>query len=338
MFTSKEVMQIISPNKVKLITLPEGFKDANQMLLEGKEEQFRSAWWSAKSYSPAGIVNILDYREEFHNRVEPPSVPYPWSGLNKELGGIREGELITLGAGTGVGKSSVTRELIHHLLTTTSDNVGILSLEENMNRTLAGILSIEANARLHIPEVNAQFTKEEIYKFYNNIFRSEQGQSRAYIYEDLGVTDIDEIFAILRSLIMGMNCKYIVLDHLHMLVNKMYGGDERRDIDYLMIKLRGLVESTKCALILVSHLKRIDGNSSHENGAETSLSHLRGSQSIAQVSDIVIGLERKQQAEEEVERNTLTFRVLKNRWTGLTGEAGYVIYDRETGRLNEEEF
>ena len=125
-----------------------------------------------------------------------------------------------------------------------------------------------------------------------------------------------------------------------MLVNKMYGGDERRDIDYLMIKLSGLIESTKCALILVSHLKRIDGNSSHERGAETSLSHLRGSQSIAQVSDIVIGLERDQHAGNPIEANTTKVRVLKNRFNGENGLAGELLYDKETGRLSEliEEF
>ena len=35
----------------------------------------------------------------------------PWEGLNKKLFGMRKGELVTLTGGTGLGKSSVTREL-----------------------------------------------------------------------------------------------------------------------------------------------------------------------------------------------------------------------------------
>jgi len=65
------------------------------------------------------------------------------------------------------------------------------------------------------------------------------------------------------------------------------------------------------------------------------LSHLRGSQSIAQLSDCVIALERNQQADDPNESNTTQLRVLKSRYTGDVGLASRLLYDRETGRLNE---
>jgi twinkle protein len=87
--------------------------------------------------------------------------------------------------------------------------------------------------------------------------------------------------------------------------------------------------------MLVSHLRRVQGNEGHENGIEVNLSHLRGSQSIAQLSDCVIALERNQQALDEVEANTTKLRVLKSRYTGDVGLATQVVYDRDTGRLSE---
>ena len=71
---------------------------------------------------------------------------------------------------------------------------------------------------------------------------------------------------------------------------------------------------------------------SHEEGGKTSLAQLRGSHAIAQLSDMVIGAERDQQGDNP---NLTTLRVLKNRFTGQTGEAGYLDYDCETGRLIE---
>jgi len=62
---------------------------------------------------------------------------------------------------------------------------------------------------------------------------------------------------------------------------------------------------------------------------------LRGSHSIGQLSDIVIGLERDQQGED---RNTTKVRVVKNRFTGETGEACSLTYDQDTGRLKEHAF
>ena len=65
-----------------------------------------------------------------------------------------------------------------------------------------------------------------------------------------------------------------------------------------------------------------------------SLSQLRGSGAIAQLADMVIGLERNQQGDNP---NVLTIRVLKNRHSGLTGVSGHLKYNTETGRLEDYE-
>lgn len=89
-------------------------------------------------------------------------------------------------------------------------------------------------------------------------------------------------------------------------------------------------------MILVSHLRRPEGNKGFEEGIATSLNALRGSASIAQLSDSVIGLERNQQSEDEA--NQVTVRVLKNRFSGETGIATTLYFDKQTGRLSESEF
>ena len=131
----------------------------------------------------------------------------------------------------------------------------------------------------------------------------------------------------------GCGCEYIFLDHLSIVVSGLEGGDERRMIDNTMTKLRSLVAELKFALILVSHLKRPEGRA-HEEGGNTSISQLRGSAGIAQLSDIVMGLERDQQDEDN--GNTMRVRVLKNRWSGQTGVACELHYSHETGRLRTE--
>ena len=136
-------------------------------------------------------------------------------------------------------------------------------------------------------------------------------------------------------MIVGCGCKWIIVDHLHMLVSSLAEGDERRAIDNIKTRLRSLVEETEVGLILVAHPRRIDGNRGHENGAEINLSHLRGSQSIAQLSDCVLSLERNQQSDNMDEANTTKVRVLKSRYTGDVGLATSLLYDRETGRLSE---
>jgi twinkle protein len=308
--------------------------DLNDMLRNNKHKEFVEAWWSAKVYTPSGVINVSEQREKFHNREKKQSVPYPYEGLNKKLYGLRAGELVTLTGGTGLGKSSVTRELEHHLIKNTTDNVGIIALEEDWRRTIDGILSIEANARLYVDQVRDRFSKEELDKFFDILYDGEN-KNRVWVHSHFGTNDIDDIFTKLRFMIIGCDCKWVVVDHLHMLVSAVHEGDERRAIDSIMTRLRSLVEETGAGIILVSHLRRVDGNKGHENGIEVSLSHLRGSNSIGQLSDCVIALERNQQSDDPEEARTTRLRILKSRYTGDVGMACRVVYDGETGRLSE---
>lgn len=333
---ARDVAKLLKPNKAKIVSLPEGFKDANDMLKANQYSGFVRAFWDAKTYTPSGILNLSNQLEAYKKlqTEKQDSIPYPWSGLNQKLEGLRAGELVTLCGGTGLGKSSVTRELEHWLINNTEDNVGILALEENWARTAEGIMSIEADAKIHLNSVKDNTSEEELLSLYRKVFMGEN-EGRVWVHAHLGVNHLEDIFSKLRYLIIGLDCKWVVVDHLHMLVLQALDGDERKAIDSIMHRLRSLVEETGVGMVLVSHLRRVDGNRGHENGIETGLSHLRGSQSIAQLSDCVISLERNQQSDDVVEASTTRVRVLKSRYTGDVGIATHLLYDHETGRLRE---
>ena len=133
----------------------------------------------------------------------------------------------------------------------------------------------------------------------------------------------------------GLECRIIFLDHLSILLSGLE-GDERRMIDTTMTRLRSLVERTGIALFLVSHLRRASNDKhSHEEGGRVSLASLRGSHSIAQISDSVVALEVDQQS--DAERKLTTVRILKNRYSGEVGVACELAYDLNTCRFNEHE-
>lgn len=332
---AKKVARLLKPNKAKIMVMPDGFKDANDMLRKNQHGSYVNAWWNAKTYTPSGVLNVTENKDKYHNRVKKKAIPYPWEGLNRKLEGLRQGELVLVAGGTGLGKTAVTRELEHWLIKETGDNIGIVALEEDWTRTVDGILSIEANTRLHIDRIREEYSKEELDILFDDVFVDNENNDRVWIHAHFGSNDIDGIFSKLRYMIIGCECKWVVIDHLHMMVSATLEGDERRSIDSIMTRLRSLAEETGAGLILVSHLRRIDGNKGHEKGAETDLSHLRGSQSIAQLSDCVITLERNQQADDPVVASTTRVRILKSRYTGDVGIATYLQYDKDTGRLQE---
>ena len=62
---------------------------------------------------------------------------------------------------------------------------------------------------------------------------------------------------------------------------------------------------------------------------------IKGSGSIKQISFDIVAFARNLVAENDGERNTIKFRVLKSRFTGLTGDAGAATYDIKTTRLKQ---
>ena len=316
---------ILPPNKAKIAKLP--LKDASDMLQAGRTEELINAVWGAKTFRPDGIVSGTDLWDVVTSVDDRASIPYPYNGLNEKVGGCRKGEIVTLTAGSGIGKSQLARELAHSLIKQ-GETVGYIALEENVKRTALGLMSIEMNRLLHL-QSNEDVTTEEM----KEAFDATVGSGRVYLYDHWGSTDSDNLLSKIRYLVRGCGCDFIVLDHISIVVSGLEGGDERRIIDNTMTKLRGLVEELNCGMILISHLKRPSGDRGHEDGAQTSLAQLRGSAAIGQLSDIVIGLERNQQDKDN--SNISDVRVLKNRWSGDTGIACHLAYSVDTGRMTE---
>lgn len=325
----KEVQDIITPGKLKICKLP--MKDASELLMSNKVRDFTSAWWDAKVYTPAGIVRGCDTWEHLQRDENLVTVDYPWQGLNDLTYGFRAKELVTITSGSGMGKTSVVKELEAYILNATDDNLAVIHLEESIDRAVKGLMSIEANLPIHIPKYEEMLTPESKKKLWQKAV----GDKNVYFYDHFGSMSEDSLLNVIRTYAKAYDCKWIVLDHLSIVVSSQEGfDDERKQIDMIMTKLRKIVQETGIGLFLISHLKRPQGKS-HEEGGQVSLSELRGSAAIAQLSDIVIGLERNQQHEDPIVRNQTTLRVLKNRFSGLTGPACKLQFDADTGRLKE---
>ena len=319
---ARECALLFTPGKCKIANLP--LKDANEMLVADRVKELIDAIWSAKTYRPDGIVAGVDLWDVVSKDQEGVSFKFPWEELNLAIGGIRKGEITTLTAGSGIGKSQLCREIAYSLQVHQGQTVGYIALEESTKRTALGLMGVHLDHPLHLGKEGV--SEEQLRK----AFDATVGSGRVYLYDHFGSIDSDNLISRIRYLARGCDCGWIVLDHLSIAVSGIADGDERRIIDNLMTKLRSLVQETGVGMVLVSHLKRPEGKA-HEEGAQTSLAQLRGSAAIAQLSDTVIGVERDQQ--DESRKHVSTLRVLKCRWNGQTGVACELTYNPKTGRL-----
>ncbi len=321
---SAEAASVLPPGKVKIADL-KGYKDASDAAQDGNLQAVREAIWNASEYRPDGIIDGKSLLSLVIEPQQPCAFEYPFEGLNKKLHGIRYGELVTITAGSGIGKSSFCRDIATRLLQK-GERVGYLALEESNRRTALGLMSAACGKAFHLGE----HSHEEL----SLAFDQTLADWNLYLFDGFGSYDPDVIYNRIEYLASGLDCKIIFLDHLSILLSGL-DGDERRMIDTTMTRLRSLVERTGISLFLVSHLRRPQGDKGHEDGAKVSLGQLRGSHSIAQISDAVIGLERDQQSGSQHADTAL--RIIKNRYSGETGIACTLSYDKDTCKFYETE-
>lgn len=321
-----EVASLLPPGKAKIVST-QGYKDCNEMLQAGKTKDIMVAVWEARPFRPDGIVSggELTLADIQKKAAMGYSLPYP--GLNEKLHGLRKGELTLLTAGSGIGKSTLAREIAFHLHQEHGCTIGNIFLEESVEKTVQGYVAIDNNVPLgSLRENPGILTDAQWSASYEKVVKTRQ-----WFHRHFGSLESARLLDKMRYMVVALGVDFIILDHISIVISGMEASQEgeRRDIDKLMTRLRALVEETGVGVIAIVHLNQPDGRA-HEEGARVSLNNLRGSGALKQLSDNVVALERDQQGDEP---DVSLARVLKNREFGDLGPADYLRYNRETGRL-----
>lgn len=313
-----KVAQLFDINKIYHVKLGR-HKDANDYLQAGDAKEFVSAWWNAKRYQPKGIISSWLEIDEVLDRKQAEAVAtYPWPTLQQMTYGIRLQELNLFKAQEKVGKTECMRALEHHLLKTTDYNMAIIHLEEKEDRTVRGLVGYELGHPCHLPD--CMVSNDQQKKTYRDLTKRDD---RVNIYTHFGSDDPDSILDMVRYMAAINNCKFVFLDHITWLATSQESDDERRKLDYISTKLATMTREQDFTLFLVSHV--------NEQG------HTRGSKNISKTADLIVHLQRDIKNEDEAIRNQIKVTIDGNRFSGSSGPAGVLAFDRSTYRLSEPE-
>ena len=330
---TEECAQVLPAGKVKVATLP--FKDANACLLNGAQKEVLDQVWNAQTWVPDGVASALDLKARVREAMETAEVTgLPFVGsdtLNEMTLGSRDGEVIMVTSGSGMGKSTYVRQLVLEWGSKHNTKVGMAMLEESVEDTIQDLMGLDNKVRLRqSKELKEGILADGRYdKWYDKLFGSEM----FHLYDSFAESQEDRLFAKFHYMTKYLGVKVIVLDHISIVVSAMDdNNDERKTIDRLMTRIKAFAKSEKIKFIVVCHLKNPDKGKAHEEGRPVTITDLRGSGALRQLSDTIIALERDQQGENP---NIVRIRLLKCRFTGNTGIAGYMEYNKTTGILEE---
>jgi twinkle protein len=319
----QEACDVLPVGKVKIITLPEDCKDANDVLLKHGPQALVSAFYNAKEYRPDGIRSGREFTKERLKRKRRKGFELPWPKLDGMWMGLRDAEVTTLCAGSGIGKSTIARHMAYHLRTHHDLKIGNIYLEEDNDTSVAAYVGLHQGVPLKRLLADPESLPDALWDASLEAVVWDQ----MMFYDHFGSLESDRLLTMMRYM-AASGCRFIVLDHISIVVSGLATNDERRDIDMLMTKLASFVKETNVGVIAIVHLKRSQGKDFNKGG-QISLNDLRGSASIEQLSFNVLALERDQQ--DESKKLFAQMRSLKCRVTGETGEADRLKWNIEKG-------
>lgn len=281
-------------------------------------------------WKPKGIQNTTDImaQEDFSEAIVGYSTGYP--SIDAFTGGLPPAGVTMFTAGTGVGKSTIVREIAYHQVTKVGNKVGMIFLEEPTKHTcytLAAIMySVPADQLKEHPEL---LSKEQW-----QAFEKHPGIKNNLVYfSHTASLDNSSLFDKIDYMIKHAGCKIICLDHISIVVSGMSSKEgERKDIDILMTRLHEIAVNNQVAIVGVCHLSKPDGTP-HEEGGRPTLTELRGSQGIKQLSRLVLAGQRNQQS---TYANWVLYWCLKSTHKGKLGPVAVLKFNPDTGRLTED--
>ena len=144
--------------------------------------------WSSKAYRPDGIISGQDLWDTIQKEDNYVSVEYPFPQLNAKTHGLRKSELVTITAGSGVGKSSFCRHVALHLLQN-DYSVGYIALEETVKRSALGVMGIQLQKPLHLTREGVD--PEQLKECFNQTV----GSGNFYLYNHFGSTASDNLIS-----------------------------------------------------------------------------------------------------------------------------------------------
>lgn len=268
-----------------------------------------------------GFMEHMDSLDE--GRPEVPTIPLPFSELQTLLGGgLARGQLVTIGALSGHGKTVLAMDIARHAARH-GNRVLFHALEMSHEHLQERITSAEteiASHRLRIRPTPATFSEQEMQRLSEYTSRVTEMHLDIDDASEVGMATVRARLASMER--QGRKPELVIIDYLQLMQTTK---EDRRDLEIGRIT-RGLKLLAKqqdvCIVLLAQISKDVASRAEKEDGRSPArLEDFRESATIGHDSDIAIMIENHNETDPEGPlAGTATLHVVKHRM-GATGTA-----------------
>lgn len=329
---AEKVCKILPRGKVFVMTMR--YKDPNEYLVKGKEDELYNDFWAAKPWTPSGVhasSTLYDAALEYTN-VERLSLP-PFLKKVADMfgGGLVKNELNVIFASTSQGKSLFVDTIVAHtIMNEPHETVGIMSLEASKNKYATNIISRALGVNLNAMQGDERLSylqREDVKSEVEDFLVDDSGKSRFYVYDSRG-DGIEGTKESILEMIIQLGVTVLVADPYSDLV----AGCSLEEQESFVAWLKKLVlEYPQLSVYLICHTRKL------ASGSSTGLteSDIIGSSTVMKSAAQTISIERDKLHENPILRNVSKVTIHKNRHASSTGLACEVYFDYKTGQLHD---
>lgn len=325
----EKIIPVLPKGKVKIMQMR--YKDHNEYLEKGKEKEYVTDFYNAKTFTPVGVLSSSSLYDRILEQAEVAKIPFPpeMQELNvKFVGGLPTSAIINIAADTGLGKTTLINFMLEYWIFNSPHMMGIVSMELDAGQYGEAMLSQYIHKKLALIPTKEErliyLRSEQVKKKADELFNKEDGSPRFYLLDNRDGS-VEEIQDIIEELVVSCGCKVIVVDVLQDLLDGLSNEEQALFLKWA----KGIIKSHGCTLIFINHMRKVEAGKS---GADSEM-NIMGSSTIIKSASANILLKRDKMAEDSIKRNTTEIFVTKNRLYGLTGPAGALYYDNEKARL-----
>lgn len=341
---NKEVAQLFRGKTFRL-QHPQGCKDPNDALKQGRGKEFVDAWWNPVDPFEGGVLASMNKFKDKAKEVPTMGLSWPWPAMNAVTYGIRSHTMTILGAGTGIGKTAIAQEIVFHLAYTHEQPVVVIELESQGPRIVRKYSGKLINKDLTAPMCSDKkdpdytamrdYTEEQA----NEAIDKMCADGRIYIGDLEGRKDVASVMEVVEEAV-ALGYRYFVIDNLTAFEHKGKDGKQVNKVDAIdetMKRMGTFKDENPVWIMILSHLNRPErGRVCHEQGGEVSMPDFRGAGSITFWADVVWGARRNTKADTLEDKCLTEIEALKSRAVGhKTGTKVCLEMDLDTGRLNQ---
>ena len=315
---AQEALKVLPEDKARVMYC--SLKDPSLMLQEGKQKQFLSNFWDAKTEQEAGVNSIIDAMEGVQDYLLAPKIPLPpqLAKIQEAMrGGIRStGSIINIIGKTSIGKTLFSDMLLYFWRYYSPLKPVIFSIERTKEELLIDMFSIHLKQNLtwfsdgH--EAVDYLNQPEIAELCEDFIMDEFGEPSMFVIDERR-GNVDALKKQIERAVKQYNSKLVIIDVLTDVLRSLPLNEQD---DFMLwekqMKKEGVV------FLNLLHTRKPSNEKGDDGFKRVSEYDILGSGTIPQSADINIVLNRNKMAEDNVERNTTYVDIPKCRG-GLTG-------------------